>query len=595
MEFQFINLLPSNWVHALGITLFHSLWVGTILALVTSLIIVSTRKSTASTRYNLLTGVLGLFVVAMVFIFCQALNHQAIERINTFQLNAPQVAGAVADSPLPETVNTVVFNKMSSLMYLWNSYAAQIVLVWFLIICAKAIQLMAGLHTVYYLKNTSVFSAGSVWEDKVNELSAKLGITQSIKLLQSGIAKVPMVAGHLKPIILIPLGMLNGLTTTEVEAILCHELAHVKRRDYLINILQSLIEIIFFFNPAVLWVSRLIKEERENCCDDLALSCTSNKKEYIKALISCQEFQFNVPEYAMGIKGKRSQLLERVSRMVFNQSSSLNKMEKTILTLVLISTLIFTAAFTNITKPAKAIQKVVSKIQADAVQDTTKRKKQVRVIERKVSVDKTGGKTVSASEERHTVSEINEIKQADQDAAKEAAAIYNKEVVDYQKAAARYDKAAKQYAVDMKKYARDVAANGKVKAPKAPEFTAVMPEVPEAPTTPVPPLPPVEPVDRKRNNKRTIVNDEITGARKVVTITTDRSGDMSDETDDINRQLLQDGVIRQTKKLNYKLTERELVVNGVKQSAGLHQQYAARYLKGTNSSLAYSFDENPKH
>lgn len=588
MEFQLINLLPSNWVHALGITLFHSLWVGTIMALVTSLIIVSTRKSTASMRYNLLTGVLGLFVVVMIFIFCQSLNHQTTAQMNTFQLSTPQVAVGAANSPLPETVNTVVFNKMSGLMYLWNSYAAQIVLVWFLIICAKAIQLMAGLHTVYYLKNSSVFNAGRVWEDKVNELSAKLGITQSIKLLQSGIAKVPMVAGHLKPVILIPLGMLNGLTTTEVEAILCHELAHVKRRDYLINILQSLIEIIFFFNPAVLWVSRLIKEERENCCDDLALSCTSNKKEYIKALISCQEFQFNVPEYAMGIKGKRSQLLERVSRMVFNQSSSLNKMEKTVLTLVLISTLIFTAAFTNITRPVNTIQKVVSKIQADAVQDTTKKKKQVKVTERKVSV----------SEEHHTDSQRNEIKQADQDAAREAAAIYSKEMVDYQKAAARYDKAAKQYAEDMRKYAKDMAANKKVKAPTAPEFTAVMPEAPIVaplvPATPVPPLPPVEPVDRKRD-KRTIVKDNITGARKVVTITTDHSGDMSDETDDINKEMLQDGVIRQTKKITYKLSENELVVNGVRQSAGIHKKYASRYLKGTNSSLTYTYDENPKN
>jgi bla regulator protein BlaR1 len=80
-----------------------------------------------------------------------------------------------------------------------------------------------------------------------------------------------MVIGNLKPVILMPIGLLTALTTEEVEAILMHELAHIKRRDYLVNLLQSLMEIVFFFNPAVLWISQLIKAERENCCDDLAL------------------------------------------------------------------------------------------------------------------------------------------------------------------------------------------------------------------------------------------------------------------------------------------------------------------------------------
>eukprot|EP01132_Coremiostelium_polycephalum_P023656 gene23656-28211_t len=156
--------------------------------------------------------------------------------------------------------------------------------------------------------------------------------------------------------------MLNGLSLAEVEAILSHELAHIKRRDYLVNILQSLIEIVFFFNPAILWISRLIREERENCCDDLALTCTDNKQTYIKALISCQEFQSLNPEYAMAFSGKRGQLLGRVSRMVFNKSASLNKVEKTVLTIVLISSVLLTAAFTKDSKTASA--KLVKKEKA---------------------------------------------------------------------------------------------------------------------------------------------------------------------------------------------------------------------------------------
>ncbi|WP_448634383.1 M56 family metallopeptidase [Pedobacter panaciterrae] len=135
---------------------------------------------------------------------------------------------------------------MGYLMNIWTSYSVQIVMIWFLIICIKCIQLMMGMHAIYYLKNTQIYSAGNFWENKVTELSIKLKIPKNIQILQSGLTKVPVVAGHLKPVILIPLGLLNGLSAAEVEAIISHELAHIKRSDYLVNILQSLIEIIFF-------------------------------------------------------------------------------------------------------------------------------------------------------------------------------------------------------------------------------------------------------------------------------------------------------------------------------------------------------------
>src|ERR1700749_4616836 len=124
-------------------------------------------------------------------------------------------------------------------------------------------------------------AAGGFWNERMQQLAALMGIRQTISLLESGIAKVPMVIGHLKPVILIPIGLLTALSAEEVEAILVHELAHIKRRDYLVNMLQSLMEIIFFFNPAVLWISQLIKTERENCCDDMVVEQSSNRISYI--------------------------------------------------------------------------------------------------------------------------------------------------------------------------------------------------------------------------------------------------------------------------------------------------------------------------
>ncbi|MES2827319.1 MAG: M56 family metallopeptidase [Bacteroidota bacterium] len=343
---------------AIYTTLLHSLWMGLILAVATSIIVIATKKSTASIRYNLLTGALCLFVVAIGFVFYLEMGNTeaqsssghlaGLNHITTETITGPNQNQAALTS------TQQLLSNVKGMVAFWSSYSNQIVLIWFLIICAKCVQLLAGLHAVNYLKTNKVFNAGAYWENKVAELSNRLGIARKVEILQSGMAKVPMIAGHFKPVILVPIGMLNGLSLKEVEAILSHELAHLKRNDYLVNLLQSFVEIIFFFNPAVLWISKLIKEERENCCDDLALSCTDNKHQYIRALISCQEFQASQPAYAMAITGRKNSLKERVSRMVFNSNSSLNRVEKTLLTVVLISAVILTAAFTKVTTPASS-------------------------------------------------------------------------------------------------------------------------------------------------------------------------------------------------------------------------------------------------
>jgi len=90
-----------------------------------------------------------------------------------------------------------------------------------------------------------------------------------------------MVIGLVKPAILVPLGLLSNLPPGQVEAVLLHELAHIRRKDYLVNLLQSFAEAIFFFNPAVLWISSLIREERENCCYDIAIGGIKNKNKFI--------------------------------------------------------------------------------------------------------------------------------------------------------------------------------------------------------------------------------------------------------------------------------------------------------------------------
>ncbi len=334
----------DEWVNALCNTLVQSLLQGIFLAAAAGLIVICTRRVSAALRYNLLVSVLLCFAAVVMITFIVQLETAA----HTSRLGV-QVVPAVENHSVVSINNTMQGTTARSFTntltgYL-NSHANIVVLIWFLIICAKSIQLAVGLHGTYTLKRVNVFTVTGHWQARIQQLAAALQIKKGIRLLESGMAKVPLVIGHLKPVILIPLGLLTTLTEGEVEAILVHELAHIRRRDYLVNMLQSLVEIIFFFNPAVLWVSQLIKTERENCCDDLALQHSNNKANYIRALVSCGEYQPFVPAHAMAFPGGKHSLLNRVKRMAANRNHSLNLFEKTALAICLVISGLCISAF----------------------------------------------------------------------------------------------------------------------------------------------------------------------------------------------------------------------------------------------------------
>jgi bla regulator protein blaR1 len=321
MQSHLINYFFSNeLMQALFRTLMHSLWQGILLASIAGLILLNTKNSGAVLRYKLFSGVLLTFIFTSLATFCYELYFVAN---NTVPVS--KAIHAVAYN--------VVANKQSSSNLIekiiagFKSAENFIVLTWFIIITLKSISLLTGLRSVYILKRRQVSDAGAYWNEQLKELAAKAGVTKKVTLLKSAIAKIPMVLGHFKPVILFPAAALTTLLPEEIEAILLHELAHIQRKDYLVNLLQNFAEIIFFFNPAVLWISSLIKEERENCCDDIAIGQVKNKKQFIHALVSFQEYKLT-SKYAATFSGKRNHLLNRVKRIITNNNKTLSNMEK---------------------------------------------------------------------------------------------------------------------------------------------------------------------------------------------------------------------------------------------------------------------------
>lgn len=344
---------------ALSATLMYSLILGTILAALAALVIVFTRKASSAMRYNLLICLLVLFTVASAVIFAQEFSHIGRSAIASSSVS---YTGSIDVGTTQTPPLQVQQNYLTDVWAFVTTNHDAIVLIWFLVICIKAIQMAAGLHNVYRLKRTDTHPATGGWNATMQQMARRLNIKQKVELLESGVAKVPMVIGNLKPVILMPIGLLTALSTAEVEAILMHELAHIRRRDYLVNLLQSFVEIVFFFNPAVLWVSHLIKIERENCCDDIALTNSTSKHSYIQALVSCEEYRQANPTYAVALSGQKDSLISRVKRLVNNRNHTLNAFDKALLTMCLVIFGLCLSAFAEKDAIKKTIRQVVKTI-----------------------------------------------------------------------------------------------------------------------------------------------------------------------------------------------------------------------------------------
>jgi len=338
---------------ALAWTFAHSLWQGLLAALLAAVIISATRKTTARLRYNLLGMVFMCFLaVVLINFFVQLRGAQQKEGITspalaTVTLTADGSASAIsASAPLSAGFLTTISDW-------FDRNADLLLLTWSLFFLVNCLKLFTGLAAVNRLRHYKTHPVPGEWKIKLEKWREILGIRRSISLLQSELVKVPVALGFLKPVILLPVGLLANIPPEQVEAILLHELGHIRRRDYLVNFLQHLAEAIFFFNPAVLWMSSLLRQEREACCDDIVVARTGQKRNYLNALVRFQEYSLIHSSHVMGISNRRQYLLNRVKRMITNENKKLNLLEKA----ALLAGILLFSAFSFI-KNEKQITKV---------------------------------------------------------------------------------------------------------------------------------------------------------------------------------------------------------------------------------------------
>ncbi len=375
-------------VYAFGWSILNSIWQSGILYAILLIILLLTPKMKSSYRHNLSYGTLIAMFVWFAVTFVNQLTQVNKALKSGVDLNMYEL-GAFANK-IPETFA----QKAESLF--------PIVVTMYLIgIIIQLIVVIKGYLFLQKIKKTALSNIPQSWVDSFEKVKASLNLDKQISFHLSSLVTVPVVAGYLKPIVLFPVALINQLDEEQVEAILIHELSHIRRNDYLLNIVKTCIETLLFFNPFIWLTGKFIQIEREHACDDLVVNISGKPLSYAHTLLQLEVFQHeNAPQPAMAATGNTQHLYQRIKRITNMKTNYLNiKQQLAALTLAVAGLL--SVAWTNPTVKEKAteITKNIREIEIFPtspsskqafvlVSDTIKNKQKI-----KISVTDHNGKT----------------------------------------------------------------------------------------------------------------------------------------------------------------------------------------------------------
>ncbi len=356
-----MNAIPETIIRALCWTLLHSLWQGLILAIVAGAVMLLTKKARSATRYTLLATLVMGFLLLSGYTFFREFRLPAGRMPEIVQRVGPvtDIGGITA---LPASGQPVRTNFADQLVQYFNTHAAVVVVLWFIVFLARFVKLLSGLVYAQRVRHYQTSEVAAEWRERLAELMQRLRISRPVRLLESALIQVPVAVGWLKPVILVPVGMLAQLPADQVETILLHELAHISRRDYLFNLAQNIVDTLFFFNPALLWVSSLIRTERENCCDDVAIRESRSRRRLIEALVSFHEYQQSARGWSLGFAGEKNGLVKRVERIVRKRNHSLNPGERLLL---MVGVILLCGAFVTVNRGRTGVRVAVKTVAVD--------------------------------------------------------------------------------------------------------------------------------------------------------------------------------------------------------------------------------------
>jgi beta-lactamase regulating signal transducer with metallopeptidase domain len=306
--------MTGEWttpVEVIGWTLLHFVWQGTLIALALGMLLLLLPRTCARARYLLACAALVAMALAPLA------TATAIARGDA-TLAAPAAWRALPVAPATGASDTSEFAATTQaaleVVGAADRWLKWLVVAWVFGVLLSATRLAGGWCQARRLLRDHTSAVGDDWTALVTRLSGVLGVRGPVRLLQSARVHVPLVVGSVRPVLLLPAAALAGLTPQQVEAILAHELAHIRRHDYLVNLFQSAIESVLFYHPAVWWVSHTIRVEREHCCDDLAVRACGDRLLYARALTTLETLRSDGIGVAMA--ASNGSLISRVRRIL---------------------------------------------------------------------------------------------------------------------------------------------------------------------------------------------------------------------------------------------------------------------------------------
>lgn len=297
------TLLSTPLAYHLGWTLVHFIWQGALVGVLYACLRFVLQDSEPQSRYWLSLTALVVLAALPVLTFIRLLAEPVA---------VPAITGVTHAIQSLQTVPQT--NLVDALRELLHSIVPWTVPAWCAGVALMALRSFSGWRRIHRLTREGAEHASDDWQDRLAGLAMRIGVRVRVRLMVTAQVAVPCVVGWLKPVILIPPAALAGLSVQQLEMVLAHELSHIRRHDYLVNLLQLAVETVLFYHPVVRWISQDARRERELCCDDSAVHACGDALHYAHALTDLADIQAADLHLAVGLNG--GDLTLRVERLI---------------------------------------------------------------------------------------------------------------------------------------------------------------------------------------------------------------------------------------------------------------------------------------
>ncbi|TCC92484.1 M56 family metallopeptidase [Pedobacter hiemivivus] len=325
-----MEAIVNNLIKATGWSIFHSLWQAAIIYGLLLLLVAILPRVTAKLKHNLAYGAMCIMFTSFVITFFYSFKWPSTAKSTP----VADIGHQLINNPYLSGFSETIGNRTEQFFpFLVGAYTIGLLL--------QLIILSVGYRKVRLLKQSGKEVVPLAWQNAFEELVLKLNLRRQIGFYLSEHVNMPLVVGYFKPVVLFPIALVAQLDIKQVEAILIHELSHIRRNDYLLNLIKTAIETILFFNPFVWLSGKFINIEREHACDDRVLQLTGTPLTYAHALLKLEILKDkSTPTLSMAASGKQQHLYQRIKRITDMKTNYRNAKQQLFATMLAVVTIL---------------------------------------------------------------------------------------------------------------------------------------------------------------------------------------------------------------------------------------------------------------